>query len=187
MNDYQVNVCNKNVITERIEEFILIENETSELLGPKKYGQSWSKKEFFYDLKNKWKYSFYCCRDSKVNGFLITSNYNNKIHAHRLATKTNLKTREKLKIIRLLYKNLEVEAKKNNIESMSAIIPIANKSIFKFYKQEGWIQLNQEEIEDFITERNMEAYSRHPNLLVDKYPTHDNPSVSFVLRYFYNY
>lgn len=187
MNNFQVNVLDKNIITTMIEEFILIENETSVLLGPEKYGQAWSEKEFFYSLKNKWKYSFYSSTDSKVNGFLITSNYNNKIHAHRIATKTNLDISEKIKIIKSLYKNLEMEAKNNKIESMSGIIPIANKSILRLYKEEGWIELNQEEIDEFITERNMEAYSKHPNLLIDKYPTHNDPSVSFVLRYFYNY
>ena len=185
MGNFNVSILNKTVMKNNLTNAINIDNETSNLLGLEKYGKGWNKNEFLHEVKDKWKYSLCALDEEDLVGYLISSNYNNKIHSHRLAMKINLSSIEKIKITKLLFRELEILAKLNKISCTSAIVPIANISTAKFYLKEGWSQLKENEIDDFIRERKMEAYSKSPNLLIDKFPSEFEPSKSFVFKYYY--
>ena len=92
---------------------------------------------------------------------------------------------KKIFITKCLYGKLNTEARQNGLDSLTAIVPQQNISTVKFYLREKWVQLNNIEIDKFILERGMEAHSLPPNLLVDNHPIKDEPSRSFVLKYFY--
>ena len=92
---------------------------------------------------------------------------------------------KKILITKCLYRRLHTEARKNDLCSLSTIIPQKNTNTLRFHLREKWKQLNNIEIDNFIFERQMDAHSFPPNLLIDNHPIKDEPSKSFVLKYFY--
>ena len=170
---------------DNIDQFMNIDRETSEFLGVLKYGKAWKEKEFLYEVKDKWNYSICAIDQKEIIGYLIVSSYQNNIHGHRLAMKTSYDPRKKVFITSCLYDKLHSLAKKNGLESMTAIVPQKNTSTAKFYLREKWVQLDFNEIDNFILERGMDSHSIPPNLLVDNHPIKDEPSKSFVFKYFY--
>ena len=185
MSNLELKILTKEFMINNIDQFINIERETSDLLGVLKYGKAWGEEELLYEVKDKWNYSICAVDQKKIIGYLIVSSYHNSIHGHRLAMNTSYDPMKKIYITKCLYDRLNTEARQNRIDSMTAIVPQKNTSTAKFYLREEWVQLNNIEIDNFILERGMDSHSLPPNLLVDNHPIKDEPSKSFVFKYFY--
>ena len=185
MSNIECKIITKDLMIDNIDQFMDIERGTSELLGVLKYGKSWGEKEFLYEVKDKWKYSICAIDQKKIIGYIIISNYENNIHSHRLAMNASFDSMKKILITKCLYRRLHTEARKNDLCSLSTIIPQKNTNTLRFHLREKWKQLNNIEIDNFIFERQMDAHSFPPNLLIDNHPIKDEPSKSFVLKYFY--
>tara|TARA_B100001057_G_C22813450_1_gene936388 strand:+ start:746 stop:1306 length:561 start_codon:yes stop_codon:yes gene_type:complete len=184
MKNLRLSVLSKEVLVHNIKQLIEIDCQTSELLGIK-YGKPWGEKEFLFEVQDKWKYSVCALEEDKVVGFIIISKYGMNIHSHRLAMNVFFDSSKKIHITKKLYEKLEEIARKNNIMSLTAIVPIDNLSTVRFYLKEGWIQLDNKKIDKFILQRHMNAYSLEPNLMIDKISIPDEPDKSYVLKYNY--
>ncbi len=185
MSNFNLTILTKEILKNNILDIISMENETSKSLGTELYGCAWNAKNFLIDIEGKWEYSSVAIKNNKVVAYLIVSKWGNNIHGHRMAMHKNCSSIEKVKLANALYETTKEIAKKNKIQSITAIVPENNKQTQHYYKKNKFIELNSNQLKAYIGAKGVSAFICETNILVDKIKEAGQPSRSFVYQYFY--
>lgn len=183
--DWSIKILDKELMLRNLDEILKIESDTSDLLGIS-YAVPWKEDSFLSERDMKWELSTISFDKNNVTGFLINSRFDgNKSHAHRGAMITTLPSDEKKKIFRYLYAKLDEQAKRNGIIYRTATVPLDNISTQKFYLNEGWLELNKKEVEEFILQKNIDGSVIEPNIMLDRVVPPGDPNKSKIYKYVY--
>lgn len=181
----KISVLNKKLMLKHLDEILKIEKDTSDLRGIA-YGIPWIQDNFLIERDMKWELSTVAFEKGYVAGFIITSCYDgDKAHVHRVAVTTSLPSNEKKRILRSLYLKLDSEANKKELIYRTTSVPIDNISTQKFNLKEGWIEMNKNEIEEFIQQKNLELVVTESNVMLDKFAVNGDPYEFKVFKYLY--
>jgi ribosomal protein S18 acetylase RimI-like enzyme len=172
---------NKNKMLQYLDEILLIEKDTSEKLGEDVYGSPWTAKEFLYEVPGKWRYSSLALIQDMPVGFLIMSTWGNNLHGHRMGIDIHRTGRIKVRIAQALYCRTAKRGREDEIDYFSAIVPKANVSTQRWYKHEGFEQLNQKNLKWFIEGRNFPGFISG-DCVVDKEKIPGEPDTSYVFK-----
>ena len=179
-----VQILDKSSIFKYLDQLINIEKETSKLLGIA-YGNPWNEENFIMDRRGKFSFSVFLSIKEKVLGYVIISQWLNNIHSHRLGILPNINSNEKIEITKLLYGRIKTFSLEKKINVLTAIVPETNLSTIRFYSREGWLVMNNNQLGNFIKNREMNAHIEEDNILVDDIITEGDPFRSKVLFYKY--
>jgi hypothetical protein len=171
------------LMTKYIDQILQIEEETSQRLGTERYGAPWSRDNFYSNREGKWSFSIIIVSCGDVLAYLVSSKWDNNLHGHRMAVKLDLNTKDKVLLQKDLYhrqRNLSAAA---GLYMTTAMVPEDNCSTIRYYKKEGWVELDEEELITFIEARGLECFVDKPNILVDKIPEAGHPSRAKVLKF----
>ena len=184
MKEIKTYILKKNVLIKYLDDFIIIEKDTSSKLGNSSYGTYWEAKNFNYDLPDKWDYSSIAFINNEVVGYLIVSSWGNNLHGHRMAMPIHLEGMTKVKIAQKLYAQTAIQARQNNCEYITAIVPEDNLTTQKYYLHEGFELMKKSNLMWFIEGRKFSGYISN-NILIDNEPIEGEPSRSYVFRFKY--
>ncbi len=180
-SNHQALTLDKDLLEKHFPVIMEIEKATSLALGPKKYGAPWVESNFRLEREGKWKFSCVSLMDNILQGFLISSVWSNNIHVHRLAVRTTLTSREKVAVQKSLYSHQHELAKLGKIRWTSTNVAEDNLATLRFYEKEGWDQMNELQLQQFISIRNLRCHVENANVLVDTVPELGHPSRAKIL------
>ena len=166
-----------------LDEILKIERDTSDRLGKDSYGSPWLEDNFLSDREGKWKFSTAVILEEELLSYLVSSQWLNNLHGHRMAMQIDLTTETKILLQKELYRKQQEIVKSNGIDMTTAMVPEQNKSTINYYLKEGWNELNKDELLEFIKGRDMKCHVEDINTLVDDIPEKGHPSRAKVLKF----
>ena len=181
--DWSLKVLNKELMLHHLDEILKIERDTSYRLGSDSYGSPWLKDNFLSDREGKWKFSTAVISEGKLLSYLVSSQWLNNLHGHRMAMQVYLATEIKILLQKALYRKQREIIKLRGIEMTTAMVPENNKSTINYYLKEGWVELDKKELLEFIKGRDMQCHVEDINTLVDDFPEEGHPSRAKVLKF----
>lgn len=176
-------VLDKALMTKYLDEILKIEFDTSTRLGIDSYGSPWTEENFLSEREGKWEFSTAVISEGKLLSYLISSKWLNNLHGHRMAMAIDLKTDLKIFLQKQLYVKQQEVVLSKGIYMTTAMVPEKNLSTIKYYLKEGWKELNEEELGEFISGREMDCHVEDTNILVDNQPEPGHPSRAKVLKF----
>ena len=102
--DWSLKVLNKELMLHHLDEILKIERDTSYRLGTDSYGSPWLKDNFLSDREGKWKFSTAVISEGKLLSYLVSSQWLNNLHGHRMAMQVYLATEIKILLQKALYR-----------------------------------------------------------------------------------
>ena len=181
MSSVRSTKLNKDKMLKYLDEILLIEKDTSEKLGEDAYGSPWTAKNFLYEVPGKWHYSSLALIEDLPVGFLIMSKWDNNLHGHRMGIDIHRTGRIKVRIAQALYHWTAKRARQDGLYYFSAIVPKANLSTQRWYKLEGFEQLNRKNLKWFIEGRKFPGFISG-DCVVDKEKILGEPDTSYVFK-----
>jgi hypothetical protein len=181
--DWSSKILDKELMLRHLDEILKIERDTSSRLGKDAYGSPWLENNFLSDRKGKWKFSTAVILEGKLLSYLVSSQWLNNLHGHRMAMQIDLATETKILLQKELYHKQQEILKSSGIKLTTAMVPEKNLSTIKYYLKEGWVELNKEELLEFIKGRDMQCHIEDINTLVDDFPEEGHPSRAKVLKF----
>ena len=92
---------------QHLDEILKIERDTSYRLGTDSYGSPWLKDNFLSDREGKWKFSTAVISEGKLLSYLVSSQWLNNLHGHRMAMQVYLAIEIKILLQKALIENNE--------------------------------------------------------------------------------